>query len=56
MWVRVGIRVMARVKGRSRVRVRLVVWSRGTRPQATCDSAVPPRFGDSGVLPRFGFA
>ena len=49
---RVGIRVVARVKGRRRVGVWPVVWSRGIPP--TCNSGVPPRFADSGVLARFG--
>ena len=51
---RVGIRVMARINGRSRGRVGLVVWSRGIPP--TYDSGRPPRFANSWVLPRFGFA
>ena len=51
--VRVGIRVVARVKGRRRVGVWPVVWCRGIPP--TCNSGVPLRFADPGVLPRFRF-
>ena len=58
VWVgvsgRVGIRVMARVNGRSRGRVGLVVWSRGIPP--TYGPGVLSRFADFWVLPRCGFA
>ena len=50
----VGSGVMTRIKGRGRVRVSLVVWSRDIPP--TRDAGVPRRFADSRALPGFGFA